>query len=148
MGKSNTIRKILFVICLIVAASLGSDVIVTIKDQRRIAKTNCYLNYNDNTFCVNLVYKSFPYGTKKDVLIEKNILRAYWNENKDILAIDYAHSGDITGYYLLIKTDTKELFSPYEPYTIKHFSTISLLKQYLEYHNIVFHNDTYCDWRE
>ena len=138
----------IILIGIIIASALAGDIFVTLMDQRRIAGTNCYLCYDDNTFCVNLAYKTLPYGSKKHVLVDKNILRAYWDKNKDILAVDYSRNGKITGYYLLIKNSTEGLFSPYEPYTVLQFPTDSVLKQYLENKRLFFPEENCIEWGE
>lgn len=133
---------LLFLVLLLVALDLFGQ----IRNQRKIPGTHCYLQYNELYMTVNLVYKHFPFGAKEKMLLDENILEVYWNENEDIIAVDFMKDGRITDYYLLLRSAKRGVFSPYEPYTIMRFATERDLRIYLEEKDITFKKENHYIW--
>lgn len=147
MGKfKRALRRIVILFSVIILIAGGIDLFDTINNQHRIAKTNCYLSFNDVTLTVNMTYKLFPLGVKEKVLLEKNIRGVYWNNNEDVIAVDYARNERVIGYYLLIRVPEKGLFSPYEPYEIISFHSKESLIGYLRKRDISFPSTNYYYW--
>ncbi len=125
---------------------LALDLFGQIRNQHKIPGTHCYLQYNELYMTVNLVYKYFPVWTKEKMLLEKDILEVYWNENEDIIAVDYMKSGQIDKYYLLLRSSDRGRNSPLEPYTIMCFNSEDYLWRYLEMKYIKFEKRNHYFW--
>ena len=73
---------------------------------------------------VNLVYKHFPFGAKEKMLLEENILEVYWNENEDIIAVDFMKDGRITDIICFSVQPREECFLP-----MNHIRLCALLQK-------------------
>lgn len=144
MGIVKKIARVFIVILLII---VGIDTYGRLRDQYHIPGTKCYLQYNDVTLTVDLVYKQCPIiYTSMKTLLDDNIREVYWNDEKEIIAVSYRRHTKFY-YFMARSTMDESISSPYEPYLIYSFRTKEAIDQFIARNGHVFDQSNHYLWR-
>jgi hypothetical protein len=143
----DIVKKIAYGFIVLLLIIAGIDTYGRLRDQYHIPGTKCYLQYNDVTLTVDLVYKQCPIiFTSMKTLLDDNIREVYWNNKKEIIAISYGVYSKT--YYLLTCTpEYKGVLSPYEPYTIYSFKTREAMDQFMGEKGRLFYSSNHYLWK-
>ena len=144
MGIVKKIARVFIVILLII---VGIDTYGRLRDQYHIPGTKCYLQYNDVTLTVDLVYKQCPIiFTSMKTLLDDNIREVYWNDEKEIIAVSYRRHTKFY-YFMARSTMDESISSPYEPYLIYSFRNKEAIDQFIARNGHVFDQSNHYLWR-